>query len=282
MRNCHFKAAIRLFPLLCLIAGLLAAIGARADDKPDIRALLDQALAGDHREAANRARDRYRHPKETLMFFGLKPDMTVVEIWPSRGWYSEILAPVLRDRGTYYACGWGPVGPDTPKFYAQTQRAFEAILKANPAVYGKVKLSSCLHPKTDAPAPAGTADMVLTFRNVHNWMKAGIAADMFDMFYRTLKPGGTLGVVEHRARPGTSIADMIRTGYVTEQHVIDLAKAAGFKLVGESEINANPGDTKNYPDGVWTLPPTLRLGNKDRDHYLAIGESDRMTLKFQK
>ena len=282
MRNSYFKAATRLFPLLCLISGLQAAVGARADDKPDIRALLDKALAGDHREAANRARDRYRHPRETLMFFGLKPDMTVVEIWPSRGWYSEILAPVLHDRGTYYACGWGPVGPDTPKFYAKTQRAFEAMLKANPAVYGKVKLSSCLHPKTDSPAPAGTADMVLTFRNVHNWMKAGIAADMFGAFYRALKTGGILGVVEHRAKPGTSMNEMIRTGYVTEQHVIDLAKAAGFKLVDESQINANPGDTKNYSDGVWTLPPTLRLGDKDRDHYLAIGESDRMTLKFQK
>ena len=282
MRNSYFKVGTRLFPLLCLITGLLVAVGARADDKPDVRALLDKALAGDHREAANRARDRYRHPRETLMFFGLKPDMTVVEIWPSRGWYSEILAPVLHDRGTYYACGWGPVGPDTPKFYAKTQRAFEAMLKANPAVYGKVKLSSCLHPKTDSPAPAGTADMVLTFRNVHNWMKAGIAADMFGAFYRALKTGGILGVVEHRARPGTSMNEMIRTGYVTEQHVIDLAKAAGFKLVDESQINANPGDTKNYSDGVWTLPPTLRLGDKDRDHYLAIGESDRMTLKFQK
>ncbi len=275
-------SVLRLLPMLCLAAGLAASAAARADDGATINVLLDKALAGDHRSAANRARDRYRHPKETLTFFGLKPDMTVVEIWPAGGWYTEVLAPVLHDRGTYYACGWGPVGPDTPPFYAKTQRAFEAKLKADPAVYGKVKLSSCLHPKTDAPAPAGTADMVLTFRNVHNWMKAGIAPDMFRMFYRTLKHGGILGVVEHRANPGTSLADMIRTGYVTEQHVIDLAKAAGFKLVGESAINANPGDLKNYPDGVWTLPPTLRLGDKDRARYLAIGESDRMTLKFKK
>ncbi|HYE34822.1 methyltransferase [Methylocaldum sp.] len=243
---------------------------------------LDRALRGDHRDAGNRDRDQYRHPKETLRFFGLRPDMTVVEISPGRGWYTEILAPVLRADGKLYAVGFGPIQPGMPEYAAKMQKAYEAKLKARPDVYDRVVLTSMQNPKQAEFAPPGTADLVLTFRNVHNWIADGTADDMFKAMHRALKPGGTLGVVEHRAKPGTSPKDMMKTGYVTEDYVIALAEKAGFKLADKSEINANPKDTKDHPEGVWTLPPALRMGEKDRDRYLAIGESDRMTLKFAK
>ncbi|MGX2040463.1 class I SAM-dependent methyltransferase [Methylocaldum sp. MU1018] len=243
---------------------------------------LDRALQGDHQDSGNRERDRYRHPKETLRFFGLRPDMTVVEISPGRGWYTEILAPVLRAEGKLYAAGFGPVRPGMPEYAVKMQKAYEAKLEARPDVYDRVVPTSMQNPEQADFAPPGTADLVLTFRNVHNWMADGTADGMFKAMYRALKPGGTLGVVEHRAKPGTSLEDMKKSGYVTEDHVIALAEKAGFKLADKSEINANPKDTKDYPEGVWTLPPSLRLGEKDRDRYLAIGESDRMTLKFTK
>jgi predicted methyltransferase len=243
---------------------------------------LDRALQGDHRDPGNRERDKYRHPKETLQFFGLRPDMTVVEISPGRGWYTEILAPVLRDEGKLYAAGFGPVRPGMPDYAVKIQKAYEAKLKVRPDVYDRVVPTSMQNPKEADFAPPGTADLVLTFRNVHNWMADGTADEMFKAMYRVLKPGGTLGVVEHRAKPGTSLEDMKKSGYVTEDYVIALAEKAGFKLADKSEINANPKDGKDHPEGVWTLPPTLRMGEKDRARYLAIGESDRMTLKFTK
>src|SRR5690554_3385094 len=243
---------------------------------------LDQALQGDHRDPGNRERDKHRHPKETLQFFGLRPDMTVVEISPGRGWYTEILAPVLRAQGKLYAVGFGPARPGMPDYAIKIQEAFESKLKARPDIYDQVVLTSMQNPKEADFAPPGTADLVLTFRNVHNWIADGTADDMFKAMYRALKPGGTLGVVEHRAKPGTSLEEMKKTGYVTEDYVIALAEKAGFKLVDKSESNANPKDTKDHPEGVWTLPPSLRLGEKDRQRYLDIGESDRMTLKFSK
>ncbi|BBA32376.1 uncharacterized protein sS8_0408 [Methylocaldum marinum] len=243
---------------------------------------LDQALQGDHRDPANRERDKYRHPKETLQFFGLRPDMTVVEISPGRGWYTEILAPVLRDRGKLYAVGFGPARPGLPEYAIKMQTAFEAKLKARPQFYDQVVLTSMQNPKQADFAPPGTADMVLTFRNVHNWIADGTADDMFKAMYRALKTGGTLGVVEHRAKPGTLPEEIKKSGYVTEDHVVALAEKAGFKLADRSEINANPKDTKDHPKGVWTLPPNLRMGDQDRERYVAIGESDRMTLKFIK
>lgn len=243
---------------------------------------LDQALQGDHRDPGNRERDKHRHPKETLQFFGLRPDMTVVEISPGRGWYTEILAPVLRAEGKLYVVGFGPARPGMPDYAVKMQEAFESKLKARPDVYDGVVVTSMQNPKEADFAPPGTADLVLTFRNVHNWIADGTADDMFKAMYRALKPGGTLGVVEHRAKPGTSLEDMKKSGYVSEDYVIALAEKAGFKLADKSDVNANPNDTKDYPQGVWTLLPTLRMGEKDRQRYLAIGESDRMTLRFSK
>ncbi|MFT6189564.1 MAG: putative methyltransferase [Oleispira sp.] len=243
---------------------------------------VEQAMNADHRSPNNIARNQYRHPADILAFFGLKADMTVVEIWPGGGWYSEILAPVLKDHGQYYAAGFSLIAERTPDWRKNYQRKFEEKLKQNPEVYGKTIVTDLSIPERTEIAPAGTADLVLTFRNVHNWMKGEYAQDVFNSMYKALKPGGLLGVVEHRAKPNTSLEDMITSGYVTEAHVIKLAKTAGFKLEARSEINGNAKDSSQHPKGVWTLPPSLRLGDKDRAKYLAIGESDRMTLKFVK
>jgi predicted methyltransferase len=245
----------------------------------DAEALIDRAMTGSHRSDANKARDKYRHPKETLLFFGLKPDMTVVEITPGAGWYTEILAPVMHG-GTYYAAIF-PVTEQSSDVQRTNDSNFRAKLAGDADLYGKVQLS-VFAPNAIQVAPAGSADMVLTFRNVHNWAKAGTADAMFKAFYDALKPGGILGVKDHRAKPDTPFEKQIETGYMTEAWVIETAQKAGFKLDNKSEINANPKDTKDHPSGVWTLPPTLRLGDKDSEKYLAIGESDRMTLKFVK
>ena len=232
------------------------------------------AMAGEHR-AESRPRDAHRHPLETLTFFGLKDDMTVVELYPGRGWYTEILAPVLRDRGRLVVTNWNPV---TNQFGASLDRK----LKASPALYDKVNMVVIDPPKSIPLGPDGSADLVLTFRNIHNWLDDGDTAAIFAAAFKVLKSGGTLGVVEHRAASGTTLAHMQQTGYVTEDKAIELANAAGFQLTEKSEINANPRDTKNHPNGVWSLPPSLRGGDVDKAKYLAIGESDRMTLKFKK
>ena len=238
---------------------------------------LDAVLGGAWRSEHNKARDVYRHPKATLQFFGLQPDQTVIEITPGGGWYTEILAPLLRDNGHYIAAvSGGKNGEDK-----QDADALRAKFKADPAQYDKASVV-VFNPKAPVFGPPGSADMVLTFRNVHNWTMAGSAEAMFKAFYAVLKTGGTLGVVDHRAAPGATLDAVKGSGYLPTDYVIKLATDAGFKLDGQSEINANPKDTKNYPKGVWTLPPTLTLGDKDRDKYLAIGESDRMTLRFVK
>jgi predicted methyltransferase len=264
--------------------GLAAALSMAAVQPAaaDTAQQLDQLLASPHRDAKNAARDQYRHPKETLLFFGLQPDMTVVEVWPSAGWWTEILAPLLKDDGKYYAAWFATEWPKTPDFLKQREKGFDAMLAARPDLYGKVIKTRLLAPDYVDLAPKGSADMVLTFRNVHNWAKAGNADAMFAAFYDALKPGGILGVKDHRARPGTPFKQQIDSGYMTEEYVVSTAEKAGFKLVAKSEINANPKDTTEHEAGVWSLPPTLRLGEKDREKYLAIGESDRMTLKFVK
>jgi predicted methyltransferase len=233
-------------------------------------ATLTAILAGAHRPDSEKTRDQYRHPLETLTWFGIKDDMTVVEIWPGGGWYTAILAPFLKERGTYYAA------------VSENAQPFKDKLAANPDLYSKVIVTELAPPQKTDIAPAGSADMVLTFRNVHNWMNRGYAEDVFKAMYRALKPGGVLGVVEHRGNPAVPQDRQAASGYVTEEHTIKLAEAAGFQLVGRSEINANPKDTKDHPQGVWTLPPVLRMKDVDREKYLAIGESDRMTLKFVK
>jgi len=268
------RAALGAAAALCMAAVQPAAA--------DTAQQLDQVLAGSHRDPKNAARDQYRHPKETLLFFGVQPDMSVVEVWPSAGWWTEILAPLLKDEGKYYAAWFATEWKDTPDFLKQREKGFDAMLAGKPELYGKVIKTKLLAPGYVDIAPKGSADMVLTFRNVHNWAKAGNADAMFTAFYDALKPGGILGVKDHRARPGTSFKQQIDSGYMTEEYVISTAEKAGFKFVAKSEINANPKDTTDHPAGVWTLPPTLRLGEKDREKYLAIGESDRMTLKFVK
>jgi predicted methyltransferase len=267
---------------LCALGMALSLAPAAASAAQDVGANLDQILAGSHRDPKNAARDVYRHPKETLMFFGIQPNMTVVEVWPSAGWWTEILAPLLKDDGKYYAAWFATAWEKTPDYVKQREKGYDQMLAARPDPYGRTVKTYLLAPQWSDAAPKGSADMVLTFRNVHNWAKAGNADAMFKVFYDVLKPGGILGVKDHRAKPGTSFENQINSGYMTEEYVIETAQKAGFKLVARSEINANPKDTKDYAEGVWTLPPTLRLGDKDRNKYVAIGESDRMTLKFVK
>lgn len=236
---------------------------------------LESIIDGKHRSAESKARDKYRHPAETLEFFGIKDNMAVVELWPFGGWYTQILAPYLHDKGKYYAAATdSPAGAGMSRYDAELQK----LLKSDPKLYDKVIVTT-LSPGKKEIAPAGTADMVLTFRNIHNWTRSGIDAGVFEEAFKALKPGGILGVVEHRSDPHPSGTP---NGYVSEADAIKLAESAGFKLLAKSEINANPKDLKDYPKGVWTLPPNFAEGDKDRAKYAAIGESDRFTLKFQK
>ena len=274
------KPAIQPY-MRALLTGLAAAVLSVPASAQDAASLIDRAMTGGHRAEANKARDKYRHPKETLLFFGLDPAMTVVEITPGRGWYTEILAPVLKEKGEYYAAV-GAITEKSPDFAKQNDSYYRGMLAAAPDLFGKTQFSVMTPPDIQV-APAGSADLVLTFRNVHNWAKAGTADAMFKAFFTALKPGGALGVVEHRAKPGTPFQQQIDSGYMTEAYVIEAAQKAGFKVDNKSEINANPRDTKDYPGGVWTLPPNLRnVAEADKPKFLAIGESDRMTLKFVK
>ena len=234
---------------------------------------LDLAIAAPSRTRANVARDRYRHPAETLAFFGVDPSDTVVEIWPGGGWYTEILAPYLSAGGTYYA-----VGSERQLTNAR------AMAAKDPTIYGHIRFAAFPAGAGETRVPDGSADVVLTFRNVHNWLGANppVAEDAFRQAFAMLKKGGTLGVAEHRLPEEADSARERTSGYVKVSTVRALAERAGFRFVGASEINANPNDTKDHPNGVWSLPPALRGGAVDRDKYLAIGESDRMTLKFVK
>ena len=239
---------------------------------------LDNVLAGSWRSQENRARDIYRHPKATLQFFGVRPDQTLIEITPGGGWYSEILAPLLQDNGHYIAAVAGSTRDGEDR---RDDSALHRKFAADPAHYGKARIMT-FDPKAPVFGPAGSADRVLTFRNVHNWVMADTAPAMFKAFFAVLRPGGVLGVVDHRADEGASLESVKQSGYLPTSYVVKLATDAGFTLDESSEINANPKDTKDYPKGVWTLPPTLTLGEQDRAKYQAIGESDRMTLRFVK
>lgn len=279
---------VRIFSGAAVLAVLALSVpSARAQDgssRPQAafkyQSQLKKAVADARRTPANVARDRYRHPFETLQFFGVEPDDTVVEIWPSRGWYTEILAPYLTTGGgrLLLATPNGELGP-----VADLQQAHPAIYK---------NLSSSVFPAFDETVtrvPDGTADVVLTFRNVHNWRMGGgrsdrmdYSAQAFEQMFAMLKPGGTLGIEDHRLPESADDERERSSGYMKVSTVRRLAEQAGFRFVGSSEINANPKDTTDWPRGVWTLPPALRLGEQDREKYLAVGESDRMTLKFVK
>ncbi len=239
---------------------------------------LAAAVAGDWRDPANVARDSARHPAETLAFFGIEPGQTVVEITPGGGWYTEILAPYLRDGGHYVGAIWADGASD---YYDKTNAKLREKVAATPAAYDQAEWRA-FDPKSPQFGPAGSADAVLTFRNVHNWVNSDAGEAYFKAFFDVLKPGGTLGVVEHRAKPDTDLETMKKSGYLTEALVIELAEKAGFELVEKSEANANPNDTADHPNGVWTLPPGNRHDEADAAKYEAIGESDRMTLRFRK
>jgi predicted methyltransferase len=278
------KLSRPLLRIAILSAALLGAVGASTPayaDDPCAAERLETAINGPQRTEAFRARDVYRHPEETLVFFGVKPDQTIVEIAPGGGWYTEILAPYLRDNGKLYEALYESKQPELAEDFDQERKHFNQRLARDPAVFDHVTVGS-LRAGRFTDVPANSADMVLTFRNIHNWIKDGQFDANLRAFYAALKPGGVLGVEEHRAKPGISIEQVIKTGYVPETYVIEHAKAAGFRLAGQSEANRNPRDTKDYPNGVWSLPPTLKSDADDRARMLAIGESDRMTLRFVK
>lgn len=251
-----------------------AAAGSSETALASIRA----ALSGEHRSEENRTRDAHRHPLETLAFFGLEPGMTVVELSPGAGWYTELLAPVLcQSGGALRATIPSLEGPG-----AKYAKAFLDRVAKDPALF------SCVQPVQYTPAAdadiaeAGWADLVLTFRNTHGWVNHDQVEQVYAAVFRALKPGGIFGVVQHRADDGADPKLTSPKGYVPEPYLIEIGKKAGFVFVGSSDINRNPKDTHDHPEGVWTLPPNLRLGDTDRDKYVAIGESDRATLKFQK
>ena len=274
------------FAMACLTVTLLTGAGlapftARTAQAHDVQGLLDTVIQGPHRSEANRARDQYRHPKETLLFFGLQPHMAVVEISPANGWYTEIIAPLLKQQGRYTAAV-PALADDMPEAMKRRDAAYRQMLKAAPELYGEPTIKT-YDPAAPVFTADGTADLVVTFRNVHNWAKAGHTQSMFKGFFQALKSGGVLGVVEHRAKPDTPLSKQIESGYMTEQFVIEAAAAAGFRLDRSSEINSNPLDTKDHPGGVWNLLPNLRgVAENDKAKYRAIGESDRMTLRFVK
>jgi predicted methyltransferase len=268
-------AGLTLLVLTTLLAGGCAGVTPRAM----VAQRIDVQLAGAHRSDAERGRDKYRHPRETLLFFGLRPDQTVVEVLPIGGWYTKVIAPVLREQGRYFAAM--PPVVDGNANSARGRKAYMDLLAGTPALLDRVQVVD-FDPGTPGSVPDGSADLVLTFRNVHNWMGRDRAVPAFQEMFRMLKPGGTLGVVEHRGNEAIPQDPRAASGYVNQSHAIRLIESAGFRLVATSEINANPKDSRDHPGGVWNLPPVLSAGDKDRDRFVAIGESDRFTLKFIK
>jgi predicted methyltransferase len=279
---------MRLLGVAAAVGAILAAAGCAATGGTTSGATsatsvtapgLQAVIAGEHRSAANKARDPYRHPAETLSFFGITPKSTVVELWPFGGWYAEILAPYVRTGGVYYAAAMDPASTNAQDL--RYNESLNKLLAARPDLYSKVRMSVLAKGKADI-APAGTADLVVSFRNIHNWVWSGMEKEVFEAAYRALKPGGVLGIVEHRNVDPNYEPKTPGQAYVGEDYAVKLVESVGFKLAARSNINNNPKDTKDYARGVWTLPPNYALGDQDRAKYAAIGESDRFTLKFVK
>lgn len=245
------------------------------------RAALVAILASEHRKPSDRERDKYRHPLDTLLFFGIKQNMTVVEVGSGGGWYTDILAPFLAPKGKLVAVTYDPEGADDSMRTAYGKR-FAMFLARSPELYGKVEAVYVNPPEDIELGAPGSADMALAIREMHGWQRNGAMDAYLAAVHAVLKNGGTFGVVQHRAPKGSDPEATAEKGYLPQDWLVDKVESAGFKLVKSSEINANPKDTKDYAEGVWTLPPNLRLGETDRDKYMAIGESDRMTLKFVK
>jgi predicted methyltransferase len=258
-----------------------AAIAVRDQTAKDTPTALAAILASPHRVPGNKDRDGARHPVETLTFFGLQPTQTVLEIGPGSGWYTELLAPFLAKHGKLIVAGPDAAAP-AGKMSTVSGHRLDLFLAKSPDLFGKVGRVRITTADSLELGPANSVDLVLVIREMHDWQRDGQLDKYLAAVHAVLKPGGTLGVVAHRAAPGTKGEDTAASGYLAEAWVIDRVTAAGFELAGKSEINANPKDTKDYPKGVWTLPPGYREGDKDKAKYTAIGESDRMTLKFKK
>jgi predicted methyltransferase len=269
-----YASVPRISHLFASLAGLLWCLSAPAA-APD--AALKAAIANPARSPNFVARDTARHPAEELAFFGIKPGMTVVELWPGGGYWSEILGPYLAKQGTYYVA----LEPATNTEAEQGNAKWHARIAAMKSQVGTIHETALGADHFDI-APPGSADLVLTFRNLHNWMDGGYAEKALAACFTALKPGGILGIEEHRGRTDKPQDPKAADGYVREDYTIALAKKAGFVPAGSSEINANPKDTKDWVDGVWTLPPTLSQGDKDRAKYVAVGEADNFVLRFRK
>lgn len=269
-----------LIVLACLLSGTVLLAGcATTSGRETTSNDLGVILAGNQRTAADRARDAFRHPQETLLFFGIRPSTRVLQVWPESGWYTKIIAPLVHARGQYYA-GVIAAAPGN-RFQAARLARYRRLLASRPDLYDRVKVVPFPLNGGDV-LPPGSVNMVLSFGDLHGWMALGDAQQALATIYRVLAPGGVFGVVDNRAAAGAAQDPRARSGYVGQEYAIRMIEAAGFRLVATSEVNANPRDTKNYPAGVWTLPPDYRLGKVNRARYAAIGESDRFTLKFIK
>ena len=266
------------------VAGLITIVFSSlvAAQSPSFAERVAMASEGDHRSESNKARNVYRNPLETLEFFGIEDGMTVMEIWPGGGWYTEILAPAMRDHGKLIIATWDPQVEGQAGYRYELPRKMDETFAQYPEIYDQVEVAYFSPPESPSLGEAESIDAIVTFRNIHGWIGAGQAQDIFNEFARVLKKGGILGVVQHRADEGADPAVSAKSGYVAESAVKQIAANAGFEFVASSEINANPKDTHDHPEGVWALPPSLQLGDTDREKYVEIGESDRMTLRFRK
>ncbi len=269
--------------LAWILVSLALGLGPAASATPSEPATerLQRAIASPDRSGESRARDAARHPLQTLQFFGVEPDMQVLELWPGGGWYTEILAAFLAGDGSLAITNYDPTGPQDQARHRYA-RALADRLAADPARFGAIEVIEIEPPDRFDLGAKDRFDRILTFRNNHGWIRGGYHDQVYREAFRVLKPGGVLGVVQHRAPDGADALTSAENGYVPEAYVIEAAQRAGFRLDARSEINANPRDTKDHPKGVWTLPPSLQLGDVDRAKYEAIGESDRMTLRFVK
>lgn len=275
------KFTFKILVLLGLGFSLFGCSSAKKDRKA-IKAYyhLNKAVNSDHRSESDKLRDTYRNPVETLLFFDIRPDMTVLEVSPGKGWYTQILGSYLSEGQLVLAL---PRDNSDRSYHVANNKALRKRIQDNPDQYKNVTYSVFEPPVVLGPvAKPNSVDRILTFRNLHNWVGTGKGEEAISELYKALKPGGILGIVDHRASPDKPQDPKVKSGYIREDYVIQLVEAAGFEFLAKTEINANYLDTKNYSNGVWTLPPSLRLQGKDRSKYLAIGESDRMTLKFRK
>lgn len=275
----QIRAHVALFAVAlgCAFAAISPTTYAAGEAAAAIDPALSAMVASPERSAPFIARDAARHPAEELTFFGLKPTMTVVELWPGGGYWTEILGPYLAKSGHYYVAQPVPGSGEEDEVVTR----WKARVASHKERMGPITQTMLGKGHTDI-APAGSADLAVTFRNVHNWVGDGFADEALAGIYRALKPGGILGVEDHRGRTDKPQDPKAKDGYLREDYAIALAKKAGFEFIGSSEINANPKDTKDWVDGVWTLPPTLAQGDKDRARYVAIGEADNFVLKFRK